>query len=66
MTRRLSGGRPVRRMTPAEAEFDVTDESEVRALLASYEGPVRAIDVRAADQPDAFVSPVGSLRTRRS
>ena len=57
----------VRRMTPAEAEFDVTDDAQVLALLAGHDGPVGAHSVLAADQPEpsAFVTSMGSLRTSR-
>ena len=56
-----------RRMTPAEAEFDVTDESQVSALLAGHDGPVRAHSVLTADQPEPapFVTSLGSLRLCR-
>jgi hypothetical protein len=68
---RSTGGRPARRrMAPAEVEFDVTNESEVRTLLASYDGPVRATDVFLSDQPEppAYgpVASLGSLSVRRS
>jgi len=54
-------------MTPAEAEFDVTDDAQVLALLAGHDGPVGAHSVLAADQPEpsAFVTSMGSLRTSR-
>jgi hypothetical protein len=54
-------------MTPAEAEFDVTDDAQVSALLAGYDGPVRANAVLMADQPEpaSFVTSMGSLRTSR-
>lgn len=55
-----------RRMTPAEAEFDVTDDTQVSALLAGYDGPVRAHSVLESGQPepDVHVVSLGSLRTR--
>ena len=52
-------------MTPAEMEIDVTDDSFVRALLASHDGPVSGRDLVLSSQPEisSFVSSLGSLRT---
>jgi hypothetical protein len=54
-------------MTPAEAEFDVTDDAQVSSLLAGHDGPVCAHSVLTAEQPEpaAFVTSIGSLRTPR-
>jgi hypothetical protein len=56
-----------RLMTPAEAEFDVTDDAQVSSLLAGHDGPVCAHSVLTAEQPEpaAFVTSIGSLRTPR-
>lgn len=55
-------------MTPAEAEFDVTDDVQVSALLAGYDGPVGAHSVLTVDQPElsSFATSMGSLRTSRA
>jgi len=53
-------------MTPAEAEFDVTDESQVASLLFRLDGPVRSFGLHVVDQPEAprHISSLGSLSVR--
>ncbi len=60
-------------MTPAEAEFDVTDEGVVKSLLAGFSGPVSSGPVSSgpvseSSHPEVlnlFVGSLGSLRVRR-